>query len=589
MPPRPDSQAHVCTGGRAAKARDATTVIIYVLIAVAIYVRLWANLQHGYLVSSDGDQYLFEWFFAVAADSVWHLHNPLFSYLQNYPDGVNMMANTATLGLGIPLSPITLLFGPSVTWTIVLTGSLAATAAAYYWIFSRHLVRSRVAAAIGGGLCGFAPAMISHGTAHPNFVALFLIPFIVLRLIKLAQTGNPVRNGALVGLMLSYQIFLGEEVLFIGMLYFAAFALAYTVSRPREAWGMAPRFGAGILVAAFVAFVLVAYPLWWQFHGPQSYDALIHGQRGNDVAAFVRFSTESIAGDASSAKGFAWNPTEENAFFGWPLVALTIVNAIWLARTSLIARTFALSGFVMAVLSLGVRIVVFHHDTHIPGLWRMFATLPLFESLIESRLAIACIPPVGALLALATDRVLELTPAQPVRGLRGLWLGAVAAVLLPIVPTRLEVEQRMPAPEFFSSGTWQHYVDPGGSVVVAPIPGDDPVALDWQMTAGMGFPIAGGYFVGPTGPNDKRGRYGAAPTHTGVLLSTASESGRLPPIDDTDQVKTLEDLRRWRASVVILAPVRNHQALRSTLERLLNKPAQWVNGVWLWDVRGLTP
>ena len=149
-----------------------------------------------------------------------------------------MMANTATLGLGIPLFPITLLFGPSVTWTIVLTGSLAGTAAAYYWIFSRHLVRSRVAATIGGGLCGFAPAMISHGTAHPNFVALFLIPFIVLRLIKLARTENPVRDGALVGLMLAYQMFLGEEVLFIGVMYFAAFALAYTVSRLREAWTM---------------------------------------------------------------------------------------------------------------------------------------------------------------------------------------------------------------------------------------------------------------------------------------------------------------------------------------------------------------
>jgi len=73
-----------------------------------------------------------------------------------------------------------------------------------------------------------------------------------------------------------------------------------------------------------------------------------------------------------------------------------------------------------------------------------------------------------------------------------------------------------------------------------------------------------------------------------VLLLTASESGRVPPIDDTDRLKTLEDLRRWKANVIVLAPIRNHQALRSTLELLLNKPAQWVNGVWLWDIRGLT-
>src|SRR6476659_9670226 len=153
---------HSC--GRA----DAASILIFVLLAVAVYGRLWANLPNGYLVSSGMDQNLFEWFFAVAADSVWHFRNPLFTYLQNYPYGVNMMANTSVYGLGIPLFPLTLLFGPTVTWAVALTASLAGTATAYYWVFSRHLVRSRLAAAISGGFCGFAPAMISHGTAHPN-------------------------------------------------------------------------------------------------------------------------------------------------------------------------------------------------------------------------------------------------------------------------------------------------------------------------------------------------------------------------------------------------------------------------------------
>ena len=76
-----------------------------------------------------------------------HHVNPLISGLQNAPLGVNMMANTAMLGFSIPMTPVTLVFGPTVTWAIALTGSLAGTAAAWYWVFSRHLVKSRAAAA----------------------------------------------------------------------------------------------------------------------------------------------------------------------------------------------------------------------------------------------------------------------------------------------------------------------------------------------------------------------------------------------------------------------------------------------------------
>jgi hypothetical protein len=578
-------------GKRGCTRADVASILIFFLLAVAVYSRLWANPRNGYLVNSGMDQMLFEWFFAVGADCVRHLRNPLFTYLQNYPYGVNLMANTATYGLGIPLSPLTLLFGPTVTWTVALTGSLAGTAAAYYWVFSRHLVRSRLAAAIGGGFCGFAPAMISHGGGHPNLVALFLIPFIALRLMELRHSTHPGRDGAIVGIMMAFQIFLGEEPLLVAAIFFAVFAVAYAASQPRDAWAFLPRLSAGILAAALVTIVLVAYPLWWQFYGPQSYDGLIHGLKAaaNDVAAFVRFSTESVAGDEASAKGFALNVMEENAFFGWPLVALLTVIVMWLSRTSIFARTLAISGFVMAWLSLGPRIYIFHYDTHIPGPWRLFATLPLLESLVESRLAMACVPAVGALLAMATERVFELTSAQPTRELRALWLGAVAAVLLPIAPTRLQVTERPRPPEFFSSGTWQQYVEPGGAVVVAPIPdGDNAYALYWQVRTGMRFPLVGGYFIGPSGPNDRTGRYDAFPTYTQTQLTSAFESAQVPHVEDGDRAQVLKDLRNWNADLIVLAPTKNEQALRSTLELLLNMPAHWVKGVWMWDVRGLT-
>jgi len=569
---------------------DALVMLAYALAAFLIYAGLWTHLGGGYLYFSAQDQNMWEWFFDVTAHSVFNWQNPLLSTLQNYPLGVNLMANTAMFGLGIPLSPVTMLFGPTATWAITLTGGLAGTAAAWYWVFSRHLVDSRVAAAIGGVFCGFAPAMISHGNAHPNFVGLFVIPFIVLRLIRLAQGRRPVRDGIILGLLLAYQVFLGEEPLLISMLAFAVFAIAYVASRPRTALPMVRPMAIGLVIAGVIAVAITIYPLWFQFFGSQSYTTLEHGPVGNDTAAFTRFATESVAGQADAAADVSMNRTEENAFFGWPLIVFMVVLTIWLWRVVL-ARAIAISMFMMAWLSLGVEMVVDHNPTGIPGPWKLLANLPLFDSLLESRLAMGCIPAVGALLAIATDRVFQASPSfRDARlPLRGLWIGALVAVLLPIAPTPLETVTRPVTPAFFTDGTWKQYVTTG-SVVAVPLPSSgDATALHWQVDADLGFPIADGYFVGPMGPEDKRGEYGAPWTATASLLDAVRDKGEVPAITDQQRAQALADLRYWHANVVVLAPTTtNQQALQTTVELLLRQPAQYVDGVWLWDVRALT-
>ncbi|MTD54878.1 glycosyl transferase [Amycolatopsis pithecellobii] len=567
---------------------DTIVGLVYLLAAFVIYAGLWVNLGGGYLYNSAQDQNMWEWFFSATAHAVWSGQNPLESVLQNYPDGVNMMANTAMLGLSIPLSPITLLFGPTLTWAIALTGGLAGTAFAWYWVFSRHLVSSRVAAAIGGVFCGFAPPMISHGNAHPNFVVLFLLPFIVLRLIRLAQGAHPVRDGLILGALLAYQVFLGEEPLLITMLGFVVFAIAYAASRWREAAKMVRPMAIGLVVGGALALVVVIFPLWWQFLGPQSYRSLEHGSVGNDTAAFTRFATESIAGQPDAAADVSMNRTEENAFFGWPLIVFMVVLTIWLWR-NVVARSIAIAMFFMAWLSLGLVMTVDHHETGIPGPWALLAKLPLFDSLLESRLAMACIPAVGALLAIATQKVFEAAPTFRDKEfpLRWLWLGALVAVLLPIAPTPLETITRPPTPAFFSDGTWRHYVSTG-SVVTVPLPDPgDARALTWQVRANSGFPLAGGYFVGPNAPGDKRGRYGAAERPTAHLLQDVRDNGEAPQVTQAQRTDAVADLRYWHADVVVLAPGTNQDPLRTTVEALLNMPAKYVDGVWLWDVRAL--
>lgn len=573
---------------------DAAIMGGFLLFAFLIYNGLWFDLEDGYLWNSASDQNLWEWFFAVTANSVLHLDNPLTSPFQNHPLGVNLMANTVMLGVGIPLTPITLAFGPTVTWAIALTGGLAGTAAAWYWVFSRHLVTHRTGAAIGAAFCGFAPPMISHGNAHPNFVAWFVLPFIALLVFKIARGQRPVRNGIYLGLLTAYQIFLGEEPLLIFAMVFAVFAIAYFATNYREFPAMAKPLAIGIGTGAALALVLVAYPLWWQFFGPQSYSAIEHGPAGNDTAAFTRFATQSIAGQPQAAADVSVNRTEENAFFGWPLIVLMVIITVWFWREAF-ARALAIAMFVMAWLSMGVQIIVVHEETGIPGPWALLADLPLFESLLESRLAMGCIPLIGALLALATERVfataakLPEPPGERRFPLRLLWIGAVVAVLLPIAPTQLVVRDRPPTPKFLADGTWRTYVDPGGTVVPVPLPSSgESEPLHWQMDAGLAYSMPEGYFVGPSGPDDKRGRYGAMQRPTSIIFDQIKETGVPATITEAQRMQALEDLCYWNADVLVLIPREHQDALRATVDLLLRKPGEAVDGVWIWDVRSIT-
>lgn len=113
----------------------------YLALAVCVLSGQWRGTGSGYLVDSGQDQFMWEWFFAETAHAIGHLQNPLGTHLQNFPAGVNMMANTAMFGVGVPLTPVTMLFGPTVTFVLVLTLGLSGTAFAWYWLFSRELCR----------------------------------------------------------------------------------------------------------------------------------------------------------------------------------------------------------------------------------------------------------------------------------------------------------------------------------------------------------------------------------------------------------------------------------------------------------------
>jgi hypothetical protein len=557
---------------------DVAAALGFTALAMVVLGRQWRSPTVGYLTGSGQDQRMWEWFFAVAAHSVTRLENPLGTLLQNYPDGVNLMANTAMFGVSIPLAPITLLFGPTATWTLVLTAGLAGTAFAWYWLLSRFAVRSRAAAAVGGLFCGFAPGMISHANGHPNFVALALLPLILGCVIRLSR-GAGVRTTIALGLLVAGQILLGEEPLLICAMSFAVFTVAYFAFRPRLARAAVRSAWRPLLLAAAIALTITAIPLWWQFFGPQSYRVIDHGAMGNDLKAVLQFPEQSLGGRTNPGQDVSIGATEENAYFGWPLLALVVAASVWLWRSPL-ARAATLTTLAMGVLSLGSELTVGRNKTGITLPWAWFEHVPLLESVLETRFAMGAVPAIALLLAMATDRaVRERATLVP-------WCICLVLALLPLAPMPLPAVDRKPAPEFFADGTWRGYVD-DGSVVTVPLPRpEDARALSWQAQADFGFPLAGGYFVGPAGAA-KKAKYGPDDRPTALLLAQVDKTGAAPTITDELRAQAVADLRFWRADVLVLPPGKNRQVLRETVSELLRDSGHAADDVWVWDVRAL--
>src|SRR5215469_14192997 len=199
------SSAAEAVGPRTAPARSAArsapgwaepaAVVLYLALALWVTSGVWRHVGALALVSGGSDVSFFEWALVHAARIVTHGENPLFTARLNAPDGVNLMANTGLLGLTVPLVPVTVLFGPAVAFTVMLTGGLAGTAWAWYRVLSRHVVGWWPAALAGGLFAGFAPGMVSQVNGHPDLAGQFLIPFIIWRALSLRTA----RDGVLLG------------------------------------------------------------------------------------------------------------------------------------------------------------------------------------------------------------------------------------------------------------------------------------------------------------------------------------------------------------------------------------------------------
>jgi dolichyl-phosphate beta-glucosyltransferase len=530
----------------------------YLVLSFLLWGHVWTSHPTSTTTCGCGDSSLFTWFLAWPAYAISHGINPLYSTALFHPTGINLLSNTAEVGIGVVLAPITWLFGPVATLNVALLLSPFLSALAMF-VLVRRWVSWAPAAFVAGLLYGFSPfILIALTDAHLMLGMAPIPPLMVACLdeVLVRQRRTPLVGGVVLGLLVAVQFFIGTEVLTItlivvgiGILLLFCYGLWH-----RELLRRRARHAViGLAVAGGATAVLLAYPAWFALAGPAHLSGPIWGPLslnsygGTNLEDYLLPSPPS-PGFVELAHRFGGYqaPTLSGQYFGIALLAVLVIGVIVWWRD----RRLWLFGILAAIsvpLSSGLQF-------HGWSLWRLFVRLPEMDNIIPSRFLIVTYLAVAVMLGIIVDHVHGgVDRWEAARDRR--WMGAVVAVAVAAVAL-------VPIVSYYSDGvplttqpvvlpTWFETVAPHlvGKQVILALPAPFSLfqsPMTWQAVDGMSYAMVGG--GGPDSLIGRAGKEMAGQTAIGNL----SISAVVQPITPEEITAVRQALDGWGVTTVVV-------------------------------------
>ncbi len=604
------------------RSRAAPWLILgcYLLGAVVLTWHLWADpagraqVVPGHGVSHDID--LFAWFLRYEATAITHGRLPdLVTTALNAPQGMNLMWNTSLLLPGVVFAPLTLAIGPQATLTIVLTLGFAGSAATMFWVL-RRWGASLGAAALGGAVFGFSPALRIAAVGHYHLQFAVLLPLMIDALLRLLTgRGRPVRTGAWLGLLTAAQLFIAEETVALTAVAGAVVVVVLAASRPRAVPGLVRGAVTGLATAAGVLVVTSGYPLWVQFHGPlaEQGSPWKPGHFRNRAGDFVDGPSGVLVHSQATVRYLADHAVrmvEYFAYLGWPMLVVLLLAAVLFWR-DLRVRALAVTFAVLEWLSLGSRSLVVH-GLHYPASllpWHYLQRLPLLSQSLPNRFSLLADGAAAVVLAFsldlawgrarkpaaagpavpAADAAAPAAPdanpaagAPPVPARPPAWRKAAAVTLIalavvPIIPLPLQAAAVIPTPAGWQQAFARLRLASNARVLVVPV--HPATVMRWQADTGVPGSLIGGYCIAPNPATGKAELCGSGRKPTAGYLNALwlGKPGAVPP--STAQLRS--DLRYWRPAAIVAVTSRDSR-LGRYLSNVFGPPALQDGSVLAW-------
>jgi hypothetical protein len=463
---------------------------LYAVLSLALFgVHIIRHLGSRIVASDPIDSSQFMWFFTWWPHALLHGLNPFVTHAMFVPDGFNLTWATGMPGPSLLLAPITLAFGPAVTWNVIQLASPALSAWTAF-LLCRHVTGRTAPSLVGGYIFGFSPYMLTHLTGGPYLALVPLLPVFVLLVLRRVE--GSIGSRAFVvwtALAMIAQFSISSEVLATATLFGAialVLALALLPERRSALVDVVKLLGAALLVTVIV---VSPYLLYFEFGTHYPPGATFFSA---DLTSFViPPSLVALIGHGSRASG-----SNTESYLGVPLLLL-IVWFIWQGRRSRVTWVLAGSLLVAVIFALGATLFVHGHKTSIHGPWWLLKHLPVLRYAIPVRFAVFYVLPAALMVALLLSRWTLRQPA----GLAAWGLTAVSiAFIVPNVGSS-SFDTHIADPPFFASGAYKAYLHPSDNVLTIPAWGPNE---RWQANSGFHFNLSDGYAGNPFPPSFTR-------------------------------------------------------------------------------------
>ena len=466
--------------------------------ALAAILLLWPHpldLRHAVIAGQITDTSVVLWSLAWWPWAIGHGVNPLITHALWAPVGQNLVWCTSLPTLALLFWPITVRWGPIVSYNVIalLAPVLAAWSA---YLLGREITKKQFLPSLfGGGIFGFSS--YTFGELIPGHLFLIFtaaIPLLVW-VYLLRRRGKLSRWPylILVCLLLVFQFGISTEI-FATTTLFAFLAITFDIAVVSDSTLGLARFQP--LVEAIVALAMTAVilsPLFYYIffkgyiRGPLNPPELYY----TDPLNYLIPTPLTALGSKfflPISSAFSGNLSEQLAFLGAPLI-LIIVLFIREFSSRPSARMAILILATVVVASLGAQLGILGHTLPVILPWMLFVHLPLIDNALPSRF------PLYATLVAAVISAWWLAESKVRRCTKIILAGLSILFLVPQVSAASWV---FPAqvPPFCTSADCARYFRPGDNVIIFPY-GYEGASMLWQAQANFRFSMVGGYINMP--------------------------------------------------------------------------------------------